>query len=200
MTFDAPPYFFVFDVESVGLHGLGFAVGWVVVDLLGNVHESGLAHAPPHPEHGTDEGYKWVQDNVPDLSADDSANIGPLWSMSAAGVRNQFWASWRHAQHHYSGVVMAADVPWPVEARFLAHCIDDVAKSADAMRPRQSPYPIIDVASVRLAVGLDPLQTLPRLPKEEPRHNPLCDARQSARVLIEALAVGNSRHTEPKNG
>jgi hypothetical protein len=38
--------FFVFDVESAGLHGEGFAVGFVVVDREGNKRDEGLFVAP----------------------------------------------------------------------------------------------------------------------------------------------------------
>jgi hypothetical protein len=49
------------------------------------------------------------------------------------------------------------------------------------------PYPLVDVASVRLAAGLDPLGAYDRTAGELPVHNPLADARQSARLLLEAL-------------
>lgn len=48
-------------------------------------------------------------------------------------------------------------------------------------------FMVFDVASVRLAAGLDPLASAPRLDGELPAHDPLRDARQSARLLIEAL-------------
>jgi hypothetical protein len=44
-----------------------------------------------------------------------------------------------------------------------------------------------------LALGRDPLATNERLPDELPAHNPLCDARQSARLLIEALRECDAR-------
>jgi hypothetical protein len=81
--------------------------------------------------------------------------------------------------------MLAADCAWPVEARFLAACVDDQPEQ----RAWEGPYPLIDIASVRLAAGLDPLATVERLPSEMPAHDPLADARQSARLLIEALKV-----------
>jgi hypothetical protein len=38
-----------------------------------------------------------------------------------------------------------------------------------------------------MAVGMDPLGTNERLPNELPIHDPLADACQSARLLIQAL-------------
>ena len=38
-----------------------------------------------------------------------------------------------------------------------------------------------------LCAGMDPMATYDRLPAELPRHDPLADARQSARLLVEAL-------------
>ena len=39
-------YYVSFDVESVGLHGTGFAVGYVVLDKNGNEVESGCFCCP----------------------------------------------------------------------------------------------------------------------------------------------------------
>ena len=86
-------------------------------------------------------------------------------------------------QAQLSGAEMAAECLWPVEARFLSACIAD-----DARRLPTAPYPIHEIASVMLSAGMDPMGTYERTPSEMPRHNPLADARQSARLLVEALA------------
>ncbi len=78
---------------------------------------------------------------------------------------------------------MAAECLWPVEARFIHDCITD-----DAQRLSAAPYPFHEIASVMLASGMDPMATYNRTPSEMPRHNPLADARQSARLLSEALS------------
>jgi len=93
------------------------------------------------------------------------------------------------------GAVLAADVPWPVEARFLAQCIDD-----EPGRKWDGPYPLIDIASVRLAAGLDPLASVERLAEELPQHDPLCDARQSGRLLVEAIQRMTPNHPPKLNG
>ena len=74
---------------------------------------------------------------------------------------------------------MVADCPWPVEAKFLNACVREYGMAG--------PYPLIDVGSVVLARGGDPTGPFDRLPNELPKHDPLADARQSARVFIEHL-------------
>lgn len=167
-----PARYLVFDVESIGLHGEAFAVGWVVIDGEGNELDYGFGSCPPENARGSDEDRAWVQQNCPPLPWDCS---------TPAEVRSVFWRAWKREKAN--GAVLVADCAWPVEARFLAACIDvDVAE-----RKWLGPYPLHDVATARLAAGLDPLATVERRPNEEPKHHPTCDARQSARIFIEAL-------------
>ena len=115
-----------------------------------------------------------VTDNVPLFSAF-ANDLGWMAGMTGAG------SPWFEAFKRWKkGAVLVADHPFPVETRFL----DGLTRHGVAM-----PYPLIDVASVRLAAGFDPIGTEPRLRNEEPAHNPLADARQSARLLLEALAA-----------
>jgi hypothetical protein len=169
-----PGLFFVLDCESMGLHGETFAVGFVVVDRSGTELDSGMFACPPETAGGDDEGRAWIADNV-NIHADDT------WLDDPMDVRTEFWGHWQ--KHKESGAVLFADCCWPVEARFLAACVDDDRAS----RTWGGPYPLHDIASVRLAAGFDPLATVERLPGELPAHDPLADARQSARLLLEAL-------------
>lgn len=180
-----PLYFMVFDVESVGLHGEGFAVAYVVIDRLGDEKESGFFRCDPRKAIGTPEGLEWVQANVvPYLDAGLAQTFSDgLGSSVPRAVREHFWHHWQ--RWNSEGAMLAADCLWPVEARFLADCIADDRHG----REWQGPFPFIDVASVRLAAGLDPLGTVERLKMEKPAHNPLADARQSARLLMEALSL-----------
>jgi hypothetical protein len=175
--------FMVFDVESVGLHGEGFAAAYVVIDRSGRELESGAYACNPRHAIGLADGLDWVEANVTDVHDSGLArDFGDgLGSPSPRAVRERFWERW--VAWKEQGVLLAADCLWPVEARFLAACVDD----DPIAREWSGPYPFIDVASVRLAAGLDPLETVGRLPRELPAHNPLADARQSARLLIEAL-------------
>jgi hypothetical protein len=95
-------------------------------------------------------------------------------------VRNGFWRTWLEWKSR--GAVLVADCAWPVEARFLAACVDD---NLDA-RTWDGPYPLHELASFMVAAGMDPMTTYDRLP-DEPQHDPLGDARQSARLLVMAL-------------
>lgn len=160
--------FFVFDVESVGLHGDGYAYGYVVVDADGNELASGREAVDPADVNGTTDGREWLRDNCPSIAIT-KANISAL--------RSQFVVDWVHWK--VRGAVMVADCPWPVEARFLLAC--DMGF--------EGPYPLIDVGSVVLSAGGNPIGEFDRLQSELPKHDPLCDARQSARVLVEHLKL-----------
>lgn len=167
-----PNLWMVFDVESVGLHGEGFAVGWVVVDARGTEVEARREACPPDAAAGEEGVRGWVRASCP---AFESRHATP------AEVRAAFWERW--LDWRAAGAGLAADCAWPVEARFLAACVDDDPKA----RGWAGPYPLHDVATLRVAAGLDPLATSGRLPNELPAHDPLADARQSARLLLEAL-------------
>ncbi len=96
-------------------------------------------------------------------------------------VQEVFWSQWMRWKK--KGALMAAEVAWPVEARFLNACVE----LETAARTWKGPYPLIDIASVRFAVGLDPLETVERLEGEGEPRVALDNARQSARMLVEAL-------------
>ena len=179
----------VFDVESIGLHGEGFAVGFVIVNSYGVEVQHGLVACHPDRAVGTLSSREWVKANVPPLG---------LTSVSACSspreVRNHFWHQWESWKDR--GAILFADCCWPVEARFLAQCVDDNPEK----REWSGPYPLHDIASVIFASGGDPSAKYGRLENELPEHNPLCDARQSARILIEALNIANpSRAQRDKN-
>lgn len=164
--------YLVFDVESVGLHGEGFAVGYVVVNDEGVCCEEGLLACSPDVCDGDLDSRQWIAEHIPPL---------PTAYASAKEVRDAFWDTW--VEWREKGAVLVADCAWPVEARFLCRCVDDDYKA----REWGGPYPLHDLASVLVAKGRDPLAITKRQPDELPAHNPLCDARQSARQLLEAL-------------
>jgi hypothetical protein len=165
--------FMAFDVESIGLHGDSFAVGWVII-RDGKEVSSGHCWTNPDNVRGSTSDRKWVAKHVPGLDP-------ALRLESPRAIREMFWAHWMNWRER--GAVLVADCHWPVEARFLCACIDDDRIT----RSWQGPYPFIDVGSVLLAAGLDPLMTGDRLPNELPAHHPLADARQSARVFLTTL-------------
>jgi len=169
-----PPYFMVFDVESIGLHGEGFAVAYVVISAErgDRIAERSIA-CSPNKARGTATDHLWVAENVPKLyETHDSPSL----------VRGCFWADWRAWAER--GAVLVADVAWPVEARFLAACIDDTP----TVRTWEGPYPLHELTSIALALGADVEQLWAgRRENELPKHDPLNDARQSARILAQLL-------------
>lgn len=166
--------FFVFDVESVGLHGEGFAVaGGVYLDNGAGQWEFRFA-CPIDEAEGDHEGRAWVKTNVPTLEVTHRVPVG---------IRDAFWAEWKKAKAQYPDIVMAAECGWPVEARFLCACIDDMPEE----RRWEGPYPLHEIASYMAAAGMDPMAKYERTPSETPAHDPLTDARLSARLLSEAI-------------
>jgi len=163
----------VFDVESIGLHGEGFAVAWVVVNRKGARLDEGCLACDPAQCAGSDSSRQWVAENVPPLQ---------VTSPTKQHLRNTFWHQWRKWADQ--GAVLVADCAWPVEANFLTACV----KLNHIEREWQGPYPLHDLASLLLlANGIDASKAADRLPDELPAHHPLMDARQSARQLVECL-------------
>lgn len=163
--------FFVFDVESVGLHGEAFAVAGGVYDNGHSLWEFSIA-CPVSECSGTDEDRQWVKDNIPGMK---------ITHPKPKAMRDEFWRLWTIAKS--DGALAAADCGWPVEHGLFKSCISD-----DPSRKWIGPYPLHEIASFLSASGLDPLATYSRMQNELPEHNPLCDARQSARMLATAIA------------
>jgi hypothetical protein len=177
---DPPSTLFVLDVESIGLRGEGFAAGFVVMHEDGRILTERLLSCSPDDAGSWDDGVDsraWVRENCPALD--------PQFA-KPRDLRTAFWresAVWQSA-----GATMLADCPYPVEFYFIEQCIAD-----NRERTRQAPYPLLDVASVLYAAGMDPVGTFERKPAELPKHDPLADARQSARLLLEALRALRER-------
>lgn len=163
--------FLVFDVESIGLHGEGFAVGWVLVKDGAQILEGRFA-CSPNAASGHDAARSWVRENIAPIPAN---------CETPRQVRQVFWETWQRCKE--AGALLVADCAWPVEARFLAACVDD----DPGPREWEGPYPLHDLASIILAKGGDPLATTERMERELPIHDPLADARQSARLLVDVL-------------
>ncbi len=177
--------YMVFDVESIGLHGEGFAVGYVVVNGHGETMAPDQRYAcPPEAAAGDDEGRRWIAENCPPI---------PATHATPREVRDAFWRDWN--QYKERNARLVADFAWPVEARFLAACVDDDPNSVG--KAYQGPYPLHELASFMVAAGMDPHATYARLP-DEPQHDPLGDARQSARLLMRALKTLASLAAAPE--
>ena len=186
---------FVFDVESVGLHGDAFAVGWCVVDTRGRELDSGFESISSTCARGSDSDRRWVADNVlphlpnPTISA--SPNGEPVKDESLRKhLRNRFWVEWMTWKK--KGAKLWAECAWPVEARFLAACVDDEPKE----RKWEGPYPLHEIATVLDRAGMDPMKEYERTGNENPKHHPTADARQSAYLLT--LASGAIQSLQAK--
>lgn len=165
---------FVLDVESIGLHGQHYAVGWVVIDLkTGRELACGVLACDPEKAFGCESDREWVKANVPPIEVN---------CLDPKHVCNSFWPFWR--EWEAKGAVMFADCQWPVEARFLIACV----KRDSVNRKWEGPYPLHEIASFMQARGLDPKADYPRNGNELPKHHPLADARQSARLLANCYA------------
>lgn len=174
-----PQVYLVFDVESLGLYGSAYAwAGTLLVNgeevrtyrcavdparmRLNSVDESGLAWAE---QHSLPHIRKWDSDLVSD---------GKLGFGEVA----------RHFNYHWSLVVrefpeayLVADCCFPVETNFLSQ----------AVRNGTPVYPLLDVSTLLLAAGENPIANFRRRDNELPAHDPLADARQSARIWLEML-------------
>ncbi len=174
-----PTYFFIFDVESIGLHGEGFAVAGGIWSADGTNIVEFAFHCHHSNAEGDDlEDRPWVQENV-------SIHAGSREYRDPLGVRDAFWRLWRASKELRPDLVMAVECGWPVEARFLEDCIADSPK----VRNWEGPYPMHEIASFMLAAGMDPMATYVRRKEELPAHEPLADARLSARLLFSALKI-----------
>jgi hypothetical protein len=176
--------FFVFDVESIGLHGEGFAVAGGVY-INGEAQSEFRFSCPMDAADGDDEDRAWVSANVP---------VMEVTHRTPVGIRDAFWTEWLNAKKRYPGIAMAGECIWPVEAGFVAQCVQHSPQT----RKWEGPYPFHEIASLMLAAGMDPMATYERTESEKPAHEPLADARLSARLLATALSkLAASKRTEP---
>lgn len=176
-------YYFVFDVESVGLFGPPFGYAYVIVDEDGEEHESDCkwisvdtALNDMSSRHRVVSGdLEWVEENI-------VPHMGNLRLQALSFLLSSFWESWCDAIVKYPGIRMVADCQFPVEAGFLL----DIA-TLYKLTIMGSPHPVLDVNSAMLLTDRDPLHACGRLENEKPEHHPLADTRQSARLFIECL-------------
>jgi hypothetical protein len=156
------------DAESNGLAGRAFAVALTLSDSTGELDQA--VFRCPIGEIATDP---WVAENVLPAIADVPEDLPQYpYLLAEVGRTIDDWGG--------KAVPLIAHVAWPVEARLLL----DVYSG---QRVWDGPYPLIDVASVLLAKGHDPLTVdgylkaaeIPR-PAGSP-HHPLYDARAAER-------------------
>ena len=160
---------FVFDVESIGLHGESFAVAYKVFDEF-QTFERKCFSCYPEKARGDHVDYLWVKDNVPELPYDLDTPLE---------VREKFWERvqyWRE-----EGVVFWAHHLWPVDGGIISSCIQDDPFE----RKWEGPTPLHEICTISEIV----LGTSWPSPKssELPKHDPRNDVKYSSRVLKQCL-------------
>lgn len=182
-----PGLLFVLDVESVGLYGEGFAVGWVVIDMNGKEHESGL-FVSDWQDCDSDINAStnhWLKKNLPPMA---------ITHRFKADLRMDFfnvlqrWLPNGDNKSHSKVSSAWADWGYPVEAQFLIQCRNTAhcERMGEVDPSWLMPGPLHEIATICLAAGVES-EAYPRLASELPEHNPLNDARHSARLLIAAM-------------
>lgn len=172
-------YYLTFDVEAIGLHGEAYAYGYIVHDQDRRVLEVGRHACPMELATGLAADRDWCEANIAALDI----TVPTPWML-----REAFWKTW--LEWRVKGAVLAADCSWPVEANFLTACVRD---ASNGERNWEGPYPMLDISTLAYAVGLNPTLSHSRNKDELPHHDPLADARQSARLMFEYLDKINKR-------
>lgn len=162
----------IIDVESIGLYGEAFAVAGALFEN-NTLSDEFVLSCPPRLAEGDFIDREWVAMNVPPLN---------VTHANPRRVREAFWARWEPLLED-GGYQIAAECSWPVEANFLAACVRDDLTA----RLWKGPYPLLDISSILLAAGMDPMTNYDRLENEQPKHHPMADVRQSARLLQTAI-------------
>ncbi len=168
-----------FDLESNGLHGDVFAVGAVVMDATGHVHEefSGRTNIVGKVDD-------WVEKNVLPVITDMEISHS-----SYKHLRENFWAWFVKAKETADYVLV--NNGYPVEYRFLLACQDDDLDN----RYWQHPFPILDLTSMLVQTGQDVQHVkndIVRKFKDDltgSAHHPLFDAKLAARSAFHVFTL-----------
>ena len=176
------PRVLAIDCEATSLHGPVFAVGAV---LLGEDWRKPLAtiglRCPPQRGPST-----WVNENV--VPKIEHLTEAP----SAQGMMDAFWEFFAKNRE---GAIIVADVPWPVETRFLSDVINNKGEIMyDEGRGKLAPYPLYDLATILASLGIDPDVDREKYLTEDfftlglgGKHNPVYDAAVTAVVSLRIL-------------
>jgi hypothetical protein len=165
----ATRYLMVLDVESNGLYGEGFAVATVIFDRsTGEIIKRHLITCPYTTATlgaTTKSNYEWVEVNV--LPYMPRANI----STTCPKEMRDVWYSYYqlYTSRYSNDISIWGDCIYPVEANFLRQV------TLDQMWEREwkMPYPIHEIATVRMLAGLHPTASY-NLPTNE-QHNPVAE-------------------------
>lgn len=158
-----------FDLETNGLHGDAFAIGAVLMDMTGKIHDKFTARTKIVGQVDA-----WVEKNVIPAIKD-----MPVTHKTYKDLRETFWEWYLKAEAKSDYVLVSNG--YPVEYRFLLRCQEENL----AKRYWQHPFPILDLTSLLLTVGEDPSdksKLINQILQSNKlfRHNPLDDAKITA--------------------
>lgn len=168
-----------FDLETNNLHGKPFAIGAVVIDGHGKVHDSFTARCPIEGEVDP-----WVKANVLPAIKDMAESHGKYINM-----REAFWR-WYLSVEPTTDYVLVSN-GYPVEYRFLIDCQEANLEE----RYWQHPFPILDLTSILVATGHDSgigksqVRKKVRQDASFAQHHPFDDAKLAALMAFEALRL-----------
>jgi len=159
-----------FDAETDGLYGDVFAIGGAVMDADGQVLDTFAGQA--ESERVTSP---WVRENcLPHLSG------LPILATRAL-LQEAFWAFYMRWRER---CVVLADVPYPVEAGLLRRCVEKNLPEREWL----GPFPLLDLASVLYAKGIDPdINRMEFCGWQGRPHSPLDDAIASGKCFARVM-------------
>lgn len=161
------------DAETDGLYGSFLTVGLVVTDDAGNIIEKAYYGIKKENMMISDV---WTRENVFSVLGDYEA------CEDEAELLEKVWAFWmKYREEAYA----AADVMYPVESRLFMKCV----MNNESERKYLGPFPMLDLSSLLMAAGYDPLIDRAELLDEDEKqmmanktHNALNDAEMTAAI------------------
>ena len=161
-----------FDAETDGLYGDFISVGMLAVDENGEEIEREYCGIKKENLQLKDE---WTIANV-------LPRIGEYCDCeNESELLDRVWAFWmKYREDAYA----IADVPYPVECRLFQKCVEKDLKE----RAMSAPYPLLDLSSILLAAGVDPLASRIDLMPENTAgnvHNAIFDVEMSKEIFMQ---------------
>jgi hypothetical protein len=173
---------FSIDAETIGLYGQHFAIGYTIKNFEGKELENGYLACPAENVTGTGLSREWVQKNVIPSLKDQ-----PITHNNSRELYEEVYKVWMKVKKQYTDVIAIAHCGYPVESNLFFK-----AFKIDPDRRYEGPYPLHEVATALLVVGINKKEH-PRLPDELPEHNPVHDARYASRLFLLAMNKGNPK-------
>ena len=124
---------FIFDVESDGLYGEGFAFGILIIKDNKIIEKFSVISKTELKE-------KWVIDNI--VSNLKKKEFDKVVETNKE-LREEFYKFYCEMKEKYKEVEIWSDCNYPVETNFLA----DIAKDDLKNRAFNMPYPLVDIAT-----------------------------------------------------